>query len=165
MPQFRKARTLIAGCYPGGEQSRVANDAPKPASGLDTYMARLSLARLPSRVPQALLAALVLFAVSATSAFGYYEENYGGYTICGSRTGTCYVQSSGAHTFTTNVGASTGTATYLACQLFNHSGGVDKVSHGFGNCCNNYSGAQYVWARVYNEDAFPDRVFGYANTA
>jgi hypothetical protein len=92
-----------------------------------------------------------------------YSENYGGYTICGSPSGTCYAQSFGAHTFRANAGTSIGQATYLACQLFNGSG-VNVVGHGYGACTTTWTGGAYVWARVYNESAFSDTVYGSAGT-
>jgi hypothetical protein len=73
------------------------------------------------------------------------------------------VQSSAAHTFVSNVGASVGGATYLACQLFN-SGGVNVVGHGYATCYTSYPGGAYLWARVYNESAFSDYVSGTAHT-
>jgi hypothetical protein len=106
---------------------------------------------------------LVLALAVPAVALAYYDEHYGGYTICGSPQGNCYIHTSGAHTFDVNVGSSVGSATYLACQLFNSSG-VNRVAHDYGVCQVLYDGGAYVWGRVYNESAFPDTVSGYART-
>lgn len=77
--------------------------------------------------------------------------------------GYCYIQSSGAHTFRSNVGSSVGTSTYLTCQLFNSSG-INVVGHGYQTCTTSYPGGQYLWARVYNKSAFSDWLVGVAGT-
>jgi hypothetical protein len=110
----------------------------------------------------ALLTVAVLALVAAT-AFAY-ESFYGGYSICGSPVGNCYVQSDPGHTYVGNSGGAGG-ATSLTCQLFN-SGGVNEVSHGYGGCNKGYSGGQYVTGRVYNKNqaGYSDVVYGWAHT-
>lgn len=62
-------------------------------------------------------------AVCAPSIAVGFAEAYGGHTICGNN---CYVQwAAAAHVHRDAVGD----ATYLACQLFNHSGSDNSVRH------------------------------------
>jgi hypothetical protein len=102
----------------------------------------------------------LLLAASALA----FTDDYGGYVICGSPSSTCYIESDAAHTFNDNYGDSVGQATSLACQLFNHTGTANVVSHAYQHCHVHYSGSAYVWARVYNQSAFSDYVIGEAIT-
>jgi hypothetical protein len=124
---------------------------------------------MTTRPRHALILKRVALAVAATALLlpavaSAFTSFYGGYTICGSSQATCYISTFDAHTYVKNNGSSIGSATYLACQLFNHSGGANVVTHGYGKCVVYYSGGQYVWGRVYNESAFSDTVYGAANT-
>jgi hypothetical protein len=106
-----------------------------------------------------ILAAAVAASLICTSSAAAYSDFYGGWVCSG-----CYAESSGAHTFNDNYGDSIGSATYLACQLFNHVGTANVVTHAYQHCRVRYFGGAYVWARVYVQSAFGDNVGGSAFT-
>lgn len=103
-------------------------------------------------------AVAAILAYTAT-AFAF-TDGYGGYNICGSN---CYIQSSGAHSFVFNRGAIQDGA-YIACQLFNHAGTYNHVTHGYGLCQQSAPSSPYKWARVYNQSGVTRVTSGTANT-
>jgi len=108
-------------------------------------------------VAAALLSALAL-GMTTASAASAFSESYGFYEVGNGG----YVQSAGAHTFWLNNGAA-GTGGTLACQLFNHAK-ANNVEHGSGACTVTYFGGEFVWARVYNQAGFGQRIGGEAET-
>jgi hypothetical protein len=105
------------------------------------------------------LAVVAVFSFVA-AAYAFYDEDYGGNAV---NPGGGYVESSGAHAFVFNSTAIANSG-YLACQLFQKSGGYNLVDHAYGQCTQNATPDDFKWARGYNESGSAAAVFGYAKT-
>jgi hypothetical protein len=95
-----------------------------------------------------------------TAAYALYDEDYGGISV---NAGGGYVESAGAHAFVFNSTAIANSG-YLACQLFQKSGGYNLVDHAYGQCGQVATPDDFKWARGYNQSHSAAVVFGYAKT-
>ncbi len=99
------------------------------------------------------------FAGSAFALQDYIDGNQYPHVICGSPSGSCYGQTTGAHTFYLMTGASNYGGTALTCQLLRS--GWSSEQHGSGSCSRSYSGSEYNWGRVYNKASWSDYLLGF----
>jgi hypothetical protein len=125
---------------------------------MQTSRATLHLRRRRARTVAGLAAAALLGFVS--TAYALYGEDYGGNSV---NAGGGYVESAGAHAFVFNSTAIDNSG-YLACQLFQKSGGYNLVDHAYGQCGQKATPDDFKWARGYNQSRSAAVVFGYAKT-
>jgi hypothetical protein len=125
---------------------------------MQAIRARIHPRRRQARAVTSLAVVALLGFVSA--AYALYDEDYGGNSV---PNGGGYVESAGAHAFVFNSTAIANSG-YLACQLFQKSGGYNLVDHAYGQCGQVATPDDRKWARGYNQSGSAAVVFGYAKT-